>query len=200
MEQKFCQSCGMPLTDPSTGSVQAEILGTNADGSKNEDYCIYCLKDGAFTGNFTMEEMAEYCSMFVEEYNKNTGNHLTACEYKQVLLDYYPTLKRWSGEDNNLPHADHPMKKIFINEVNALGIPGLHLTNLYVLQGAFVNQAYNINGNEVKLLDDNAMYWGNQVVKDDGRCYGIACDEKYILVSEYGADGADPEIVVFKKR
>ena len=27
---KFCQSCGMPLTD--------DVLGTNADGSKNEDY------------------------------------------------------------------------------------------------------------------------------------------------------------------
>ena len=40
MEQKFCQSCGMPLTN--------EILGTNADGSKNEDYCIYCYKDGKF--------------------------------------------------------------------------------------------------------------------------------------------------------
>lgn len=39
MEQKFCQSCGMPLTE--------EILGTNADGIKNEDYCIYCYKDGA---------------------------------------------------------------------------------------------------------------------------------------------------------
>ena len=26
MEQKFCQSCGMPLTQ--------EIFGTNADGSK----------------------------------------------------------------------------------------------------------------------------------------------------------------------
>ena len=30
-EQKFCQSCGMPLTN--------DVLGTNADGSKNEDYC-----------------------------------------------------------------------------------------------------------------------------------------------------------------
>lgn len=192
MEQKFCQSCGMPLTE--------EILGTNADGTKNEDYCVYCYMDGAFTGNFTMEEMAEYCSMFVEEYNKNTGKHLTACEYKQVLLDYYPALKRWSGDDAHLPHADHPQKKALIAEVNALGIPGLHLTNLYVLQGAFVNQAYSVNGNEVKLLDDNAMYWGNQVVKDDGRCYGIACDETHILVSEYGADGANPEIVVFKRR
>ena len=38
-EQKFCQSCGMPLTN--------EILGSNADGTKNEEYCIYCYKDGA---------------------------------------------------------------------------------------------------------------------------------------------------------
>ena len=29
MKQKFCQSCGMPLTE--------EVLGTNADGTKNED-------------------------------------------------------------------------------------------------------------------------------------------------------------------
>ena len=41
MEMKFCQSCGMPLTN--------EILGTNADGTFNEDYCTYCYKDGKFT-------------------------------------------------------------------------------------------------------------------------------------------------------
>lgn len=191
-EVRFCQSCGMPLTD--------EVLGTNADGSKNEEYCIYCYKDGAFTGNFTMEEMAEYCSMFVEEYNKNTGKSLTACEYKQELLKYYPTLKRWSLPADAIPHADHPMKKVFIEEVNALGISELHITNLYVLQGAFINQAYNINENIVKLLDDNATYWGNQIQKQDGRCYGIACSDNYILVSEYGKDGSDPEIVIFKRR
>ena len=54
MEMKFCQSCGMPLTQ--------EILGTNADGSKNEDYCMYCYKDGKFTQDCTMEEMIEFCS------------------------------------------------------------------------------------------------------------------------------------------
>ena len=180
--------------------LNEEILGTNADGSKNQEYCMYCMKDGAFTGDFTMEQMAEYCSMFVEEYNKNTGKNLTILEYKEELLKLYPSLKRWSGDDAILPHASHPMKAKFIEEVNALGIPDLHVDNLYVLKGAFVNQAYNINGNEVKLLDDNASYWGNQVIKDDGRCYGIACDEKYILVSDYGRDGDDPEIVVFKKR
>ena len=29
---KFCQSCGMPLTD--------EVLGTNADGSVARDVCL----------------------------------------------------------------------------------------------------------------------------------------------------------------
>ena len=191
-EMKFCQSCGMPLSN--------EVLGTNADGSKSDEYCIYCYKDGAFTGNFTMEEMAEYCSMFVEEYNKNTGKNLTCCEYKQELLKFYPTLKRWNLPADAIPHADHPMKQVFIDEVNALCIPELHVSNLYILQGAFINQSYQINGNEVKLLDDNASYWGNQIQKKNGRCYGIACCEHYILVSEYGKDGTDAELIILKKR
>ena len=74
------------------------------------------------------------------------------------------------------------------------------IDNLFVLQGSFVNMTYPINGNMVKLLDDNATYWGTQIEKDDGRCYGIACDEHYILVSEYGKDGTDAEIVDLKKR
>ena len=41
METKFCQSCGMPLQ-------KNEELGTNHDGSKNEEYCCYCYKDGAW--------------------------------------------------------------------------------------------------------------------------------------------------------
>ncbi len=193
-EQKFCQSCGMPLTD--------DILGSNADGSKNDEYCIYCYKDGAFTGDFTMEEMVEYCSMFVEQYNKNTGKHITCCEYKEVLRQFYPTLKRWNLPKDQIPHADHPMKKVYIEEVNALGIKGLHIENLFVLQGSFINQEYKLNGNSMFLLDNNATYWGTQVENPDteGRCFGIACDEKYILVSEYGKDGSNPEIVMLKRR
>lgn len=87
MEQKFCQCCGMPLNE--------EILGTNADGSKNADYCIYCYKDGAFTSDCTMEEMADFCAQYVDEFNKNTGQSLTREQYKAMLLQYYPTLKRW---------------------------------------------------------------------------------------------------------
>ena len=196
MEQIFCQSCGMPLTE--------DILGTNADGSKNEEYCIYCYKDGAFTGDFTMEEMVEFCSQFVDEYNKNTGQHLNQEEYKALLRQYYPNLKRWQLPADELPHATSPIKQQLIDEVNALGISDMpKIDNLFVLQGSFVNMEYSINGNSVKLLDDNASYWGNQVEKQGSegrRCFGIACDENHILVSEYGKDGAGAQLVVFKRR
>ena len=64
MEQRFCQSCGMPLTE--------ELLGTNADGTRNEDYCIYCYKDGKFLQDCTMDEMIEHCAQFVGEVNKGS--------------------------------------------------------------------------------------------------------------------------------
>ena len=65
MENKYCQSCGMPLQ-------KQEELGTNADGSKNEEYCCYCFKGGAFTMDCTMEQMIEHCAQFVDEFNKNS--------------------------------------------------------------------------------------------------------------------------------
>jgi hypothetical protein len=86
-EMKFCQSCGMPLN--------AENLGTNADGSKNEDYCMYCYKDGKFTNDCTMDEMIEFCAQFVDEVNKNMPKPMTKEEYKQVMRKYFPMLKRW---------------------------------------------------------------------------------------------------------
>ena len=52
--QKFCQSCAMPLSDN-------QLFGTNADGTKNEDYCIYCFKDGEFTSDISMDEMMNFC-------------------------------------------------------------------------------------------------------------------------------------------
>ena len=190
---KFCQSCGMPLTD--------QLLGTNADGSKNEEYCIYCYKDGAFTSDFTMEEMVEFCAQFVEDFNKDSGQNLSREEYKAMLRQYYPNLKRWRLPAEELPHATSPQKNQLIEEINALGISGMpQIDNLFVLQGSFVNMEYTINGNSVKLLDDNAIYWGTQVEKTDGRCYGIACDEHYILISEYGKDGKDAELVMLKRR
>lgn len=88
MPQHFCQSCGMPLMTDAD-------CGTEKDGSINHDYCQYCYKDGHFTQDCTIEEMIEFCSQFVDEVNKHTGQNLTSEEYKQQLRQYFPQLKRW---------------------------------------------------------------------------------------------------------
>ena len=87
MKQKFCQSCGMPLTD--------DVLGTNADGTKNEDYCMYCYKDGHFLQDCTMEEMIEHCAQFVNAVNEGLEKPITKEEYIGMMKSYFPQLKRW---------------------------------------------------------------------------------------------------------
>ena len=76
------------------------------------------------------------------------------------------------------------------------------ITDLCQLIGAYVNLTYTLpNGQAVKFLDDNKIYLGYQVEKENSeRCYGLVADRDYLLVCEYGCSGADPEIIVFKKR
>lgn len=90
-QMNFCQSCGMPLS-------KEEDYGQNADGSINKDYCQFCYKDGKFTQDFTMEEMVEHCSQFVDEVNKNLEKPITKEEYKNMMLSYFPNLKRWKNQ------------------------------------------------------------------------------------------------------
>ena len=87
MERKFCQSCGMPLT--------SEILGTDADCTTNEDYCIYCYKEGKFTQDMTMEQMIDHCAQFTEEINRQSGQNLTEEQAKEMMRRLFPHLKRW---------------------------------------------------------------------------------------------------------
>jgi len=88
MEIKFCQSCGMPLSNP-------EDMGTNADGSVNEEYCKYCYQHGAFTQALTMDEMIEHCAQFVGEFNDGSGQSLTREEAIGQMKVFFPRLKRW---------------------------------------------------------------------------------------------------------
>lgn len=84
MEEKdWCQSCSMPLT-------KKEELGTNKDGSKNKEYCIYCYKDGEYTDKeITMEGMVEMCVPFMVE------NGMQEDEARKIMNNALPTLKRW---------------------------------------------------------------------------------------------------------
>lgn len=98
-------------------------------------------------------------------------------------------------------------KEKLIEEFNGLNIAGMpKISELFALNGAFVNLAYPIpNGNTVKLLDDNGIYLGNQVESEfnDGsiaRCFGLVAGMDFLLVCEYGENCTDPEIIVYKKR
>lgn len=94
------------------------------------------------------------------------------------------------------------LKRQIIAEINSLGIDELAVSDMNLLFGAYVNLEYTLpNGQKVKLLDDTRVYLGNQVERPGKeRCFGVVADEKNLLVCEYGCNGADPEILIFKKR
>lgn len=85
MENKICQSCGMPI-------ASNEQLGMNKDGSINPDYCKYCYQDGEFIDKVSMEEYIEMCSL----YGSQAG--MTNEEMKAYCTKLFPTLKRWKNK------------------------------------------------------------------------------------------------------
>ena len=51
-------------------------------------------------------------------------------------------------------------------------------------------------------MDDQTTYLGNQLESEFGgdRCFGILANMDFIIICTYGEDGADPELVLYKKR
>lgn len=94
------------------------------------------------------------------------------------------------------------LKNTVIEEFNNLGIKDLKVENLNLLNGFYVNLEYPLgNGQSVKLLEDKKIYLGNQIeIPGDERCYGIVADEQYLLVCSYKCNGAEPQIICYKKR
>ena len=87
MEERFCQSCGMPM-----GQTD-ERYGTEADGSKSRDYCSYCYENGAFTAPCTMEEMIDFC---VEPMLESMPG-MTEESARAMMQEHLPQLKRWQA-------------------------------------------------------------------------------------------------------
>ena len=54
----------------------------------------------------------------------------------------------------------------------------------------------------MKFLNDQTTYLGNQLESELGgeRCFGVLANMDFILICTYGAEGADPELVLYKKR
>lgn len=85
---------------------------------------------------------------------------------------------------------------------NALNIPDMdEVKHLNALHGAYINLEYTLpSGQTIKIWDDDRVLLGNQLEKHgSSRCYGIAGDEHYLTVSEYGENGANAELIIFKK-
>lgn len=86
MEEKYCQSCGMPMNE--------EFYGTESNNEKNQEYCIYCYENGAFKQpDLTMDQMIETCVPFM----KNKG--MKEEEARELMNSCLPQLKRWKKED-----------------------------------------------------------------------------------------------------
>ncbi|MDD1673012.1 MAG: zinc ribbon domain-containing protein [Methanomicrobiales archaeon] len=88
MEEEFlwplCQSCARPL-------IREKDFGTNADGTRNEDYCSLCYQKGAFTQPaMTQGEMIENVA---NQIILRTGMPRSSAE--EIARSVIPTLKRW---------------------------------------------------------------------------------------------------------
>lgn len=96
-------------------------------------------------------------------------------------------------------------KEKLINEINELHIEGMDkVTELYPLVGSFVNLEYPVPCGEVKFLKDDEVYLGAQakcLFDDSGKtCFGVVARESFIIISTYGENCVNPELVLYKHR
>ena len=189
-QKRICQCCGMPLDDA--------ILGRNRDGSPNESYCKWCYADGTYTYS-DMDKLIEVCvgHMVSDQFSEDQAR-----AYMEQLL---PTLDYWKRYEELSDGGEfEAFKQQLIGEINALEIEGMPpVQSLNALVGSYVNLAYPLpSGLSVKFLDDQTTYLGNQLESrfGDGRCFGVLANMDFILISTYEKDGADPELVLYKKR
>jgi hypothetical protein len=83
MNEKFCQSCGMPMTEEG-------LFGLEANGEKSHDYCKYCYSDGKFTTeNLTVADMVDICVPHMK------AQGFTEEKAREMMNSFLPTLKRW---------------------------------------------------------------------------------------------------------
>ncbi|HRH50973.1 MAG TPA: zinc ribbon domain-containing protein [Panacibacter sp.] len=79
---KFCQSCSMPVDKP-------ELCGTEKDGSKSNEYCIYCYQNGAFINpDMKLDEMK--VTVVTQMKKMNIADNII-----NMTVGSLPALKRW---------------------------------------------------------------------------------------------------------
>lgn len=186
----ICQCYGMPLED---GSISKET-----DGFFNEEYCKWCYADGEYTYH-SMDDLIEVCVANMASDAFPSDKVRSYMREMLPKLDYWRKYKNLDGDGKF-----EEFKQKLIDEINALNVEGMpRLERLNALVGGYVNLEYTLpNGSKVKFLDDGATYLGNQLECEFGgdRCFGIAANMDFIIISTYEKDGNAPELVLYKKR
>jgi len=189
-QQLVCQCCGMPLDDSS--------ISKETDGFFNEEYCKWCYTDGEYLYH-NMDDLIEVC------VNHMANENFSSEQVRAYMKELLPKLNYWK-QYKNLAGAEkfEEFKQQLMDEINALQIEGMpKVEKLNALVGGYINLEYRLpNGTLIKFLDDAATYLGNQLECEFGgdRCFGIAANMDFILISTYGPNGNDPELVIYKKR
>lgn len=92
------------------------------------------------------------------------------------------------------------IEKKIIDSVNNLNIDELKIDHLNILPGEYVNISYPLDSGEIKLLKDDQTYFANQIeTSNKDRCFGIVSDGKFLIVAEYGCNGVNPKLVLYKR-
>ena len=188
--QLVCQCCGMPMED--------SVVSRETDGVFNEEYCKWCYADGEYMYH-DMDDLIDVC------VGHMANEQFTPEQVRAYMRDMLPKLNYWKRYTHLAGTAKfEEFKQQLIAEINALQIEGMpKVEKLNALVGGYINLPYRLpNGSEVKFLDDGATYLGTQLESEFGgtRCFGIAANMEFILVCTYEENGADPELVVYKKR
>ena len=85
MQERFCESCGMPMGETN------EMYGTETNGSKSTDYCKHCYDNGAFLHpDITLDGMIEtVAAIMVKDFGFSQEDAMEQCK------GGIPNLKRW---------------------------------------------------------------------------------------------------------
>ena len=188
--QLVCQCCGMPLND--------EVIGREKDGTLNEDYCKWCYADGTYTYS-NMDDLIDVC------VNHMVGPDFSEEQARAYMKQALPKLDYWKRYEELSDNGQfEAFKKQLLEEINGLRVEGMpRVEKLNALVGRYVNLEYPLPGGmRAKFLDDRTTYLGNQLESEFGgeRCFGVLANMDFILISTYGKDGADPELILYKKR
>ena len=186
----ICQCCGMPLDE--------SVISREKDGTPNGEYCRWCYADGSYTYT-DMDDLIDACvgHMVGEDFSEAQAR----AYMKQLLpgLDYW---KRYA--DLGGGGQFEAFKERLLAEINDLHIDGLpRVEGLDALAGSDVNLEYRLpGGRKVKFLDDRTTYLGTWLESEFGgdRRFVVIANMDFILVCTCEADGADPELVLYKKR